>query len=250
MIDTHAHLYLPEFENDFSDIVQRASAVGITEIWLPAIDAASLQEMEQLRTKGPFRLFAGLHPCEVKENYLDELSSLREQLNKHRYDGIGEIGLDLYWNKTFFEHQCQALTTQFEWALEFDLPVALHVRNAFDEILPIIRPYFSRGLSGIFHSFSGTLEQAKEVVEAGFLLGINGVVTFKKSHLPELLAQIPLTAIVLETDAPYLTPAPHRGKRNESSYVPFIASKLSEIYHCSLQEIDEVTTRNALSLFR
>ena len=263
MIDTHAHLYVDAFGADLSEVLQRAHQAGIEEIWLPGTDAASLREMERFRALQPstslpnaastnhpinFRFFAGLHPCEVNANFSQELASIGRLLEESTYDGIGEIGLDLYWDKTFYEQQCIALTTQFDWALERKQPVLIHVRDAFDQMLPLIRPYFKKGLTGIFHSFSGSLDQAKEVTDAGFLLGINGVVTFKKSHLPELLTHIPLTAIVTETDAPYLTPSPHRGQRNESSYIPLIVDKLSAIYQLPSAEIVAQTTSNANTL--
>jgi TatD DNase family protein len=248
MIDTHAHLYLPEFQDDLNKVLNRAQAADIEEIWLAATDSASILEIERIRPLYRFRCFAGLHPCDVKANYQQELQAIRQIINTGIYDGIGEIGLDLYWDKTFRLEQEQALSTQLDWALELEKPVILHVREAYQEILPIIRPYFKKGLKGIFHSFSGTPEQAAEIVEAGFLLGINGVVTFKKSNLPELLKNIPLQAIVTETDSPYLTPTPHRGKRNESSYIPLIVDKLGEIYKLPAAEIATVTTQNARKL--
>lgn len=262
MIDTHAHLYLPDFTADLPTVLSDALASGVDQIWLPAIDFASLTAMESLRattahgSAPALRFFAGLHPCDVREDYLQQLSLIHAAINSNLgtdtpfgpYSGIGEIGLDLYWDKTFFPQQQHALVTQLDWALERHQPALIHVRNAFDEIMPLIRPYYNRGLKAIFHSFSGTLAQALELTSQGFLLGINGTITYKNSLQATFLSQIPLTSIVTETDAPFLTPVPFRGKRNEPKHIPFVVAKLAEIYALPPSEISTITTTTALHL--
>lgn len=250
MIDTHAHLYLPEFDTDLNEVIQRAKASGMEQIWIPGTNLLSLTQMEHLRTLDPhfFRFFGGLHPEDVTENFREDLAKIRQAIDHGSYDGIGEIGLDLYWDKTFLNEQIEAFTIQLDWALERNQPVLIHVRDAFDTIMPIIRNYYPKGFKGIFHCFAGNLEQALELTQAGFLLGINGVITFKKSPVATFLNQIPLTHIVTETDSPYLAPTPHRGKRNESSYVPLIIQKLSEIYNLPPQTIESQTVLNAKRL--
>lgn len=251
MIDSHAHLYLSEFDADLDDVIQRAKDKGIEEVWIPGTDTESLLSMEKLRKRHPgfFRFFAGLHPCDVKADFQEELNKIREIVNAGSYSGIGEIGLDLYWDKTFLEEQKEALIYQLDWALERKQPVLIHIRDAFDEVMPIIRPYYSKGLKGIFHSFAGNLEQAEELTrDGGFLLGINGNITYKKAPVAHFLKNIPLKHIVTETDSPYLTPMPHRGKRNESQYISLVIQKLSEIYELSTQQIEIQTVLNAKQL--
>lgn len=248
MIDTHAHLYLNDFTADLPTVLSDALSVGIDQIWLPAIDAPSLCAMEPLRASPIFRFFAGLHPCDVREDYLDQLSHIRTALDLSPFSGIGEIGLDLYWDKTYFAQQQDALVTQLDWALERNQPALIHVRDAFDQIIPLIRPYYNRGLKAIFHSFSGTLDQALELTAEGFLLGINGTITYKNSLQATFLSQIPLSCLVTETDAPFLTPVPFRGKRNEPKHIPLVVSKLAEIYSLPISEIASITTITALNL--
>lgn len=248
MIDTHAHLYLPEFEEDLNEVIQRAKDQGIEEIWIPGTNAESMKEMERLRTLSPgfFRFFAGLHPEDVNANFREDLKKIRSFLDSRSFSGIGEIGLDLYWDNTFLEEQKEAFTCQLDWAVERDLPVLIHIRKAFEEVMPLIRPYYSKGLRGIFHCFEGSLDQAKELTrEGGFLLGINGNITYKKAKVATFLKNIPLQYIVTETDSPYLTPVPHRGKRNESQYIPLIVQKLSEIYELPVVQIQKQTVLNA-----
>jgi TatD DNase family protein len=252
MIDTHAHLYLPDFTADLPDVLQNALTSGVDQIWLPAIDVPSLCAMEPLRASTIFRFFAGLHPCDVKADYLSQLDLIHTALDSSSsygpYSGIGEIGLDLYWDKTFFKEQQYALTTQLDWALQRGQPALIHVRDAFDEIMPLIRPYYGRGLKAIFHSFAGTLDQALELTSEGFLLGINGTITFKNSLQATFLSQIPLSSIVTETDSPFLSPVPFRGKRNEPKHIPLVVAKLAELYSLPPSEIDAVTTATALAL--
>ncbi len=277
MIDTHAHLYLPDFTADLPTVLSDALASGVDQIWLPAIDFESLTAMETLRgastvntsatsthttnsatTPGTpvLRLFAGLHPCDVKSDYLTQLAKIQTALDSFNspdspfgpYSGIGEIGLDLYWDKTFFAEQQHTLVTQLDWALSRHQPALIHVRDAFDEIMPLIRPYYGRGLKAIFHSFAGTLSQALELTSEGFLLGINGTITYKNSLQAQFLSQVPLSSLVTETDAPFLTPVPFRGKRNEPKHIPLIVSKLAEIYSLTPSEISTITTTTALNL--
>jgi len=248
MIDTHAHLYLPDFTADLPNVLSAALTAGVDQIWLPAIDPPSLCAMEPLRSSPMFRFFAGLHPCDVKADYLDQLAKIQTSLQLHSYSGIGEIGLDLYWDKTFFTEQQHALQIQLDWALERRQPALIHVRDAWDEIMPLIRTYYGRGLKVVFHSFAGTLSQALELTSQGFLLGINGTITFKNSAQAQFLSQVPLSSIVTETDAPFLTPVPFRGKRNEPKHIPLIISKLAELYSLSPSEIAAITTATATNL--
>jgi len=248
MIDTHAHLYLPDFSDDLLEVLAEARSSGVTQIWLPAIDASSLCAMEPLRSSETQRFFAGLHPCDVKEDYRKQLDKIRTALDLAPYSGIGEIGLDRYWDKTFYPEQEDALREQLDWALARKQPALLHVRDAWEEMMALIRPYYGKGLKAIFHSFSGTLEQALELTSQGFLLGINGTITYKNSLQAQFLSQVPLTSLVTETDAPFLTPVPFRGKRNEPKHIPLIVAKLAEIYSLSTDEIDAVTTRTALEI--
>lgn len=258
MIDTHAHLYLPDFTEDLPDVLTAALTAGVDEIWLPAIDFTSLSQMEPLRahttteTSPNVRFFAGLHPCDVREDYLQQLSLIHSALKSESpfgaYSGIGEIGLDLYWDKTYFAQQQDALVTQLDWALQRHQPALIHVRDAFDEIMPLIRPYYGKGLKAIFHSFAGTLDQALELTSEGFLLGINGTITYKNSAQAKFLSEVPLTSLVTETDAPFLTPVPFRGKRNEPKHIPLVVAKLAELYGLTPSEIDTITTTTAKQL--
>jgi len=273
MIDTHAHLYLPDFTADLPTVLSDALASGVDQIWLPAIDFESLNAMETLRGASTvhattinasstrattaqatpvLHYFAGLHPCDVKSDYLAQLDLIHTALATSSpfgpYSGIGEIGLDLYWDKTYFNEQKHALTIQLDWALERNQPALIHVRDAFDEIMHLIRPYYGRGLKVVFHSFAGTLEQALELTAEGFLLGINGTITYKNSAQARFLSQVPLTPIVTETDAPFLTHVPFRGKRNERNHIPLIVAKLAEIYALTPSEIATITTATASKL--
>jgi len=250
MIDTHAHLYDSSFDTDLAEVIQRAKIKGIEEIWIPGTDVESLIQMKKLRKLDPrfFRFFGGLHPEDVHENFREELSKIRQIVDAGSYCGIGEIGLDLYWDKTFLEEQKEALIYQIDWALERKQPVLIHIRDAFDELMPIIRDYHAKGLKGIFHCFAGNQEQAEELTREGFLLGINGNITYKKAPVSNFLKQIPLKYIVTETDSPYLAPVPHRGKRNESAYMTLVIQKLSEIYELPAEHIERQTTLNAKQL--
>ena len=250
-IDTHTHLYLQEFAQDIDAVMLRADNEGIKKIFLPAIDSSHHQEMFLLEQKFPDTCFAmmGLHPCSVKENYLDELKIVEENLSKRKFAAVGEIGLDFYWDKTFAAQQYEAFDCQMQWALDYNLPINIHTRNATQETIERVKPFAKKGLKGIFHCFGGSIETAKQIMNINFLMGIGGVVTYKKSGLEETLKEVPLEFIVLETDAPYLTPVPFRGKRNESSYVKIIAQKISEIKNISIEDVALITTQNAEKIY-
>ncbi|HEX7413884.1 MAG TPA: TatD family hydrolase [Bacteroidia bacterium] len=250
-VDTHTHLYSEEFTTDIDEVLKRAIDVGIEKFLLPNIDSSSVYVMHTLCEKFPQHCFPmmGLHPCSVKENYLEELAIIYNLLKTKKYIAVGEIGIDLYWDKTFYKQQVDAFTKQINWALEFNLPIVIHCRNSFDEIYEILCS-FRKLPKGIFHCFSGNEEQANKIIEtSNFKLGIGGVLTFKNSGLDKAIVNINLKHFVLETDSPYLAPIPHRGKRNESSYIPLIAAKLAEIKKCSVLEIASITTANAKDVF-
>lgn len=252
MIDTHSHIYSEEFDADRVEAIQRAKVVGVQNIILPNVDSETMPRMLALESEYPGYCYAaiGLHPTSVKESYEAELALVESELKRRDWIAIGEIGIDLYWDKTFINEQVKSFQQQVEWALEYKLPVIIHVRNSFRETMDALIPYKNRGLTGVFHSFVGTFEEAEEIIDfGGFMLGINGIITFKNSGLDKVVAQIDLKNIILETDSPYLTPSPHRGKRNESSYTQLVAYKLSEVYNCSLSDIDKQTTINAKALF-
>ena len=251
IIDTHCHLYLDEFKNDIADVIKRAEAEGINKFYLPAIDSSEIENIFLLEEKFPGKCFAmmGLHPCSVKENYMQELAIVKDWLNKKKFSAVGEIGLDFFWDKTFTAQQYQAFRSQIELSLQYYLPIVIHSRNAMQETIEIVKEFTSKGVRGIFHCFGGTVENAREIIDTGFYLGIGGVLTYKKSGLAEVLAEIDLKYMVLETDSPYLTPVPFRGKRNESSYLKYIIEKLALIKNVSVEEVAEVTTANAEKIF-
>ena len=253
LVDTHSHIYSEEFDADRDEVISRAEAAGVGLILLPAIDGDSYCRQEQLALSRPdlFRQMMGLHPTSVDDNYETALNLAHDKLfsNPNKYVGVGEIGLDLYWDTSFFEQQAIVLDTQITWAEQFSKPVVLHVRNAYSELFDLLAKHGSGRYSGIMHCFSGTLEEAFRAVEMGFLLGIGGVVTYKKSLLPDIVRAIPLEHLVLETDSPYLAPVPYRGKRNESAYVSIVAQKVAELKQLPLSDIAATTTANARSLF-
>lgn len=250
LIDTHAHLYAEEFDADHMEMIQRALDTGLIRMYLPNIDSTSIEGMLALEAQFPGQCLAmmGLHPCYVKENYQEELALVKSWLEKRSFPAIGEIGIDLYWDKTFVREQEEAFLTQVEWAKQYDLPIVIHSRESMDLIIELLKPVRHERLRGIFHCFTGTVQQAEAAIELGFLLGIGGVLTFKKSGLDAVLSEIDLKHLVLETDAPYLAPTPFRGKRNESSYLLKVAEKLAEVKGVNLNEVAEVTTQNALQL--
>lgn len=252
MIDTHTHLYAEEFDEDRKEAIQRALDKGISEFYLPAIDSESHEKMLQLETEYPGQIFSmmGLHPCYVKpESWEKELAIVKNYLDRRHFPAIGEIGIDLYWDKTTLDIQVKAFEQQIDWAIEKDLPIVIHTRESFDETFEVLERKKHPKLRGIFHCFSGNLEQAQHAIDLNFILGIGGVVTFKNGKIDQFLSEVPLDKIVLETDSPYLAPVPHRGKRNESSYLDLVAGKLVNIYGKDFSEIDRITTDNARKIF-
>lgn len=251
LVDTHAHLYTSQFDEDREAMIQRAFDNDIKRIYLPNIDSTSIESMLEVEAAYPENCFAmmGLHPCSVKGNYKKELAIVEEWLKKRPFCAIGEIGIDLYWDNTFFEQQKDAFRTQINWAKERDLPIIIHSREATDIIIDILQEEKDDHLQGIFHCFGGNVEQANAIIDLGFYLGIGGVLTFKRSGLDKTLASISLENIVLETDSPYLAPTPFRGKRNESSYIRQIAERLASIKETSIKEVADQTTANALKIF-
>ena len=253
LIDTHSHLFLEEFAEDLPQVMERARNAGVSSIFMPNIDSTTIDALLSVCAKYPDLCYPmiGLHPTSVNETYEQELAIVRERLSAPNYFvAIGEIGLDLYWDRTFLKEQLLVFERQIEWALEYELPVVIHTREAFDYIYKVLQPYKETGLTGIFHSFTGTSEEAAKLLDfPGFMIGINGVVTFKKSQLPEVLKDVPLAHIVLETDSPYLTPVPNRGKRNESARLKDTLIKVAEIYRESPEVVAEATSENALKVF-
>lgn len=251
LIDTHTHLYAKRFESDRAAMIQRAKDAGISACYLPNIDSESIPGMMELEETYPGYCFPmmGLHPCSVKADYEQELAIVKEWLEKRPFVAVGEIGIDLYWDKTFFEQQKKAFIQQAEWAIAYDIPIVIHSRESIDILIDLIREINDPKLRGIFHCFTGDRAQAQSIIELGFLMGIGGVVTFKNGGLAEIVADIGIEHLVLETDAPYLAPTPYRGKRNESAYVRLIAEKIAEVKGISLEELAKVTTQNARTLF-
>ncbi len=252
LIDTHAHLYDSAFRGDLQAVLERARAKGVKKIFLPNVDSETAPLLDDLCAAYPGFLFPmmGLHPCSVKENYHDELDLIFSRFHQNTYFAVGEIGIDLYWDKTFLREQIEAFSFQLQKSMEFDLPVAIHCRDAFDEIFEVVESPEFRGVRGIFHCFTGTAAQAQKLVELGYLLGIGGVSTFKNGGLDVALHDISLGHLVLETDAPYLAPVPYRGKRNESSYLSEICQRVADIKHTSPAKVAEITSANADKLFR
>ena len=249
--DTHTHLYSEQFKEDRNDMVQRALAEGVSRFFIPAIDSTYLPAMLDLENAFPSNMFLmmGLHPTHVKENVVEELAFVKEWLDKRPFYAVGEIGIDLYWDKTFLQQQQDAFKQQIEWAKEKNLPIIIHCRDAFDEIFEVLEELNDDKLFGIFHCFTGNLEQAKKAISYNMKLGIGGVVTFKNGKIDQFLNEISLEHIVLETDAPYLAPTPYRGKRNESSYITKVLDKLVDIYKLTPQEIARITTQNSKDVF-
>ncbi|MCX6181123.1 MAG: TatD family hydrolase [Bacteroidetes bacterium] len=251
LIDTHAHIYQEDFQVDIDAVIARAKENGVSKIYLPNVDVPSIADLKALVQKDPllFIPMMGLHPCYVKDDFEVQLNTIEKELRSGNYVAVGEIGIDLYWDKTFYAQQQEAFRRQIDWALELDLPIVIHARDSLKEIYEIMDEVSRPQLKGIFHCFSGNADDARKVINYGFKIGIGGVVTFKNSGLDKVLQEIDIKHIVIETDAPYLTPVPHRGKRNESSYVKLIAIRLAEIYGISLDEVAEITTQNAKEVF-
>ena len=251
LIDTHSHVYLPEFDVDRAEMLTRAENEGLGLVLMPAIDTAAHEAL--LKTEANFggkcMAMMGLHPCSVKANFQDELSLIKDYFEKRKFIAVGETGLDFYWDLAYTKEQYQSFHTQIDLALQYDIPVVIHSRNSTDECITTIRENQKGNLKGVFHCFSGNSEQAKQIIDLGFYLGIGGVVTFKNSGLDKVMQEIDLKHVVLETDAPYLAPVPFRGKRNECSYLKYVVEKLSEVKDVSKAEIERITTANAKELF-
>ena len=249
--DTHTHLYSEAFDEDRDVIIQRAIDVGVERFFVPAIDSTYTQSMFELQETFPDNVFLmmGLHPTHVKENYKEELAHVESMLEKHRFYAVGEIGIDLYWDKTYFKEQREAFVRQIQLAKSYELPIVIHCRESFDEIFEVLEEEKDDSLFGIFHCFTGTFEQAQKAISYNMKLGIGGVVTFKNGKIDTFLNQIDLKHIVLETDSPYLAPVPYRGKRNESAYVMNVLEKLSGVYGLPKEEIARITTENSKQVF-
>ena len=251
LTDTHTHLYSEAFDEDRAEMMQRAFDNNVQRMFVPAIDSTYTEAMLDLEKAYPKQVFlmTGVHPTHVKENYLDELAHVKELLAQRSFVAIGEIGIDLYWDKTLLTQQQDAFRIQIQLAKQYELPIVIHCRDAFDEVFEILEEEKSKSLFGIFHCFTGTLEQAKKAISYNMKLGIGGVVTFKNGKIDQFLDEIELKHIVLETDAPYLSPTPYRGKRNETSYIVNVVAKLAEVYQVSENEIAEITTENSKEVF-
>lgn len=252
MIDTHTHLYSEEFDNDRAAVIARAKAAGVTHCFIPAIDSIYIDRMFALKNDYPNYVFLmnGLHPCNVKENYKEELAHVENLMPTHPFCAIGEIGIDLYWDKTFLREQQEAFAWQIQLAKKHKLPIVIHCREAFEEVFEVLEGEKGDDLFGIFHCFTGTEEQAHRAIGYGLHLGIGGVVTFKNGKLDQFLKNIDLQHLVLETDSPYLAPVPYRGKRNESAYIVQVMQKLSDIYALPESEIERITNANATKIFQ
>ncbi len=250
--DTHTHLYSEQFNEDRSAMIQRAKDAGVSRFFIPAIDSTYTEKMFSLEKENPNSVFLmmGLHPTYVKENYKEELAHVKEWIDKKKFYAIGEIGIDLYWDKTYLQQQQDAFVTQIKWAKEKGLPINIHCRDAFNEVFEILEAEKSEDLNGIFHCFTGNLNQAKQAVNCNMKLGIGGVATFKNGKIDKFLNEININNIVLETDAPYLAPTPYRGKRNESAYITNVVDKLATIYNLSFDEIAAITTQNSKDIFK
>jgi TatD DNase family protein len=249
LIDTHAHIYLPEFDNDRTAIISNAEAAGVSAIYLPAIDSHTHSAMLQAEATYPLcKSMMGVHPCSVKEDYNTEVAMVKDYLSQRTFIAVGEIGLDFYWDKTFIKQQYEAFHQQIEVAIMYNLPIVIHSRNAIDECIEVVAQYPT--VKGVFHCFSGNLQQAEKIIALNFMLGIGGVVTFKNGGLDKVIPNIGLSHVMLETDAPYLTPVPHRGKRNEPAYTKLIAEKICALLGTPIDEVATITTGNAEKLFR
>ncbi len=251
MIDTHTHLYLEQFKDDIDDVISRAKAVGVERFYLPSINSKYNKSMHDLEKKYPDNVFCmiGLHPCYVDDNFDLEIDFVKKQIEKHDYKAIGEIGIDLFHEKKYLDQQVEAFEEQIKLAIDYDLPIVIHSRDSFDEIFEVLEKFKCEKLRGIFHCFTGNIDQAHRIIDLNFHLGIGGVLTFKNGKISEFLNEIPINKIVLETDSPYLAPSPHRGSRNESSYLKIIADKLSKVYNLEIDEISKITQQNSIEIF-
>lgn len=250
--DTHAHIYLEEFDADRADMLARAQQAGVEKIYLPNIDSTSIDRMLELeeKTKGTCYAMMGLHPCSVKRDFEKELYIVESWLAKRSFVAIGEMGTDLYWDKTFWEQQQEAFRIQANWAKQYNVPIVIHSRESLDQTIKLVEELQDGTLKGVFHCFTGTADQARRITSLGFYLGLGGVATFKKGGLDDVIPDMDITKIVLETDSPYLAPVPHRGKRNEPAYIPLIAAKVAQLKNISLKELQQTTSQNASALFK
>ena len=251
-IDTHAHIYLEEFKSDARDMLLRCEENGVKKIFMPNIDHTSMDAMMEVEVRNPDRCYSmmGLHPCSVKKDFQKELYAVEDWLNKRKFAAVGEMGTDLHWDKTYWREQQEAFKVQAQLAKKHRLPMVIHCRESINETIELLKPFVDDKLTGIFHCFSGSLEQAKKIIEMNFYLGMGGVVTFKNSGLDKILPDLDVHRIVLETDSPYLAPVPHRGKRNEPSYLTLVAQKICELKKMKLSELQNVTSENALKIFK
>jgi len=250
-VDSHAHIYLDDFKDDLDKVIETANKKGISTILMPAIDSST--HVAMLQTEQAYsascRSMMGLHPCSVKDDYQKELVQVADYLSRRKFVAIGEIGLDFYWDVSFQGQQYDTFQRQIGWALSYDIPVVIHSRNAVDECIQVVQDHQDGNLKGVFHCFSGTIDQARKIIELGFYLGIGGVLTYKNSGLDKVMSEIGLANVILETDAPYLTPVPFRGKRNEPGHITIVGEKLAEINNIPVNEIANITTQNAQKLF-
>ncbi len=252
IIDTHAHIYLKQFKEDVDKVIQRAKAEGVESIFLPNIDLDSIEGMLSLSEQYPNYCYAllGLHPCSVKENFEAILEQMKPMFQQHTFYGVGETGLDYHWDVTYKDQQKEALKIQVEWANELKLPIILHTRKSFEDTYDIIAKHKSAELTGIFHCFGGNADDAQKVIDIGFYVGIGGVVTYKNSNLDETLKHVPLNKILIETDSPYLSPVPKRGKRNEPAFTKWVVEKIATIKNISIEEVETITTQSAKKLYQ
>jgi TatD DNase family protein len=250
--DTHAHIYLDDFDVDREDMLNRAYEQGVKKIYMPNIDHTSIDRMLELeeQSKGSCFSMMGLHPCSVKKDFEKELYIVEDWLAKRKFKAIGEMGTDLYWDKTFWNEQLEAFRIQVDWAKKYSLPIVIHCRESLDQTIELVEQHSDGKLTGVFHCFTGTVEQAERIIKAGFYLGIGGVSTFKKGGMDVVIPDVDINHIVLETDSPYLAPVPHRGKRNEPAYIPLVAARIAELKKVSLEEVQKITTQNAAKLFQ
>ncbi|MCB0487416.1 MAG: TatD family hydrolase [Cyclobacteriaceae bacterium] len=250
-VDTHAHIYSSDFDGEKEDVIKRCKEAGVKKIFMPNIDHTSIDAMmEWETTKDPVCIsMMGLHPCSVKKDFEKELYLVESWLSKRTFAAVGEMGTDLYWDKSFWEEQKEAFKIQVAWAKHYDLPIVIHCRESIDETIALVEELKTEKLRGVFHCFTGTVEQAARINKLGFYLGIGGVATFKNSGMDKVIPKLDSEYIILETDSPYLSPVPHRGKRNEPSYIPLIAEKVAQLMNKQLDEIQNTTTKNALKLF-
>jgi TatD DNase family protein len=250
-IDTHAHIYKEEFQLDRVDTLAHSAQAGVAQVYMPNIDHTSIDAMMELEARNPKTCIPmmGLHPCSVKKDFEKELYQVEAWLAKRKFAAVGEMGTDLYWDKTFWEQQKEAFLIQVGWAKKYELPIVIHCRESLQETIELLEPLLNGKLTGVFHCFSGLIEQAKRITDMGFYIGLGGVATFKKSGLDEVIPNIDLDNIVLETDCPYLAPVPHRGKRNEPAYIPLIAKKIAELKKITLEELSYITVSNSKKLF-